>query len=363
MIRYNKTFLEKFSKENNFDVIETYNKIDKFDDKKSSKPGPKPSGINRDTRIVGKCKYNNCDEKFDTAFRDLYEHKSLYCKDHKSIIANEKRVETIRKEHGVDNITQVNEIKDKIKETNIDKYGATTPLQSPEIKEDIKNKHLQNFGGTNPSQNPNVQVKKKQNKLDNGNIKYKGDYLKLLLDNCDAILQQEYKDIILSRDTDILFKCKCGINNTKSFRNIENYGAYCEDCNCKNKTEEILKDFLKSNYPITFQFKQEWCKNIRYLPFDFCIEELKVIIELDGPQHFGKVKKWISLEDANKRDRYKMKCANDNGFSVIRIVQEDVWDNKYDWKKEILENIEKIKNEGKVQNVFMCKNSEYDIFN
>jgi very-short-patch-repair endonuclease len=132
---------------------------------------------------------------------------------------------------------------------------------------------------------------------------------------------------------------------------------------CINKTEGILKDFLQNHYLIETQFKKDWCKNITYLPFDFCIEELKIIIELDGGQHFNQVVNWYSPEIINERDRYKMKCANENGFSVIRIVQEDVWDNKYEWKKEILENIEKIKNEGKVQNVFMCKNSEYDIFN
>lgn len=131
---------------------------------------------------------------------------------------------------------------------------------------------------------------------------------------------------------------------------------------CKNKTEAILYDFLNKNHNTIIQYKQDWCKNKRYLPFDFCIEELKIIIELDGRQHFGQIEKWTSLEQVNENDRYKMKCANENGFSVIRIVQEDVWNDKYDWKKELLENIEKIKHEGKVKNIFMCKNGEYNIF-
>lgn len=32
------------------------------------------------------------------------------------------------------------------------------------------------------------------------------------------------------------------------------------------------------------------------------------------------------------RDLYKMKYANDNGFSIARIIQEDVSKNKYDWQ-------------------------------
>jgi hypothetical protein len=57
-----------------------------------------------------------------------------------------------------------------------------------------------------------------------------------------------------------------------------------------------------------------------------------------------------------------MKCANDNNFSVIRILQEDVLYDTYDWLIELKKNIEKIKNENKIQNIFMCYNNEYDIF-
>ena len=49
----------------------------------------------------------------------------------------------------------------------------------------------------------------------------------------------------------------------------------------------------------------------------------------------------------------------ENGFSVIRILQEDVFKNKYDWLQELTNNIEITTNEYRVQNVFMCKNDEY----
>ena len=38
-----------------------------------------------------------------------------------------------------------------------------------------------------------------------------------------------------------------------------------------------------------------------------------------------------------------MKCANDNGYSVIRLLQEDVFYDTYDWLEELRDNIEKIK--------------------
>ena len=52
---------------------------------------------------------------------------------------------------------------------------------------------------------------------------------------------------------------------------------------------------------------------------DFVLKLLKIIIELDGPQHFIQIMNWKSPKETCKGDIYKMKCANDNGFSVIRL--------------------------------------------
>jgi hypothetical protein len=57
-----------------------------------------------------------------------------------------------------------------------------------------------------------------------------------------------------------------------------------------------------------------------------------------------------------------MKCANENGYSIIRIVQEDVFKDKYNWLQELLDNIHKIVSEKVVQNIYMCKKDEYKDF-
>ena len=132
---------------------------------------------------------------------------------------------------------------------------------------------------------------------------------------------------------------------------------------CSNKTETIIYDEIKQIYAnIVRQYKVEWCKNITYLPFDFCIEENKIIIELDGRQHFEQVSNWSSPEKNLENDKYKEKCANENGYSVIRLLQEDVFNDKYDWKTELVNNIEKMKTANIIQNIYMCKNNEYEKF-
>jgi very-short-patch-repair endonuclease len=132
--------------------------------------------------------------------------------------------------------------------------------------------------------------------------------------------------------------------------------------NCKNKTEGKLKIFLEENllFEIETQFKLEECKRITYLPFDFCIEELKIIIELDGDQHFVQVSNWSSPEYTQLKDKYKMQKALNNGYTIIRVLQDDVCFDKNNWKENLLKAIENIYN--KPQAVYICENNEYTEF-
>ena len=128
-----------------------------------------------------------------------------------------------------------------------------------------------------------------------------------------------------------------------------------------NKTEGKLYEKINNIYnTLITQFTPYWIKPKR---FDFCITELKIIIELDGRQHFQQVSKWSSPEEQFENDKYKEKCANENGYSVIRLLQEDVFNDSYDWNKELCEAIENIKNNNDTKNIYLCKNNEYKDYN
>ena len=137
---------------------------------------------------------------------------------------------------------------------------------------------------------------------------------------------------------------------------------------CVNKTETKLYEKIVSLFPsLIRQFKKEWCinqlsKSNKYLPFDFCIPEYKIIIELDGPQHFRQIMNWKTPEEQRKRDKFKEECANNNGYSIIRLLQEDVMNDTYDWLKELCDAIEEIKSSNEFRNRRLCKNNEYDNF-
>jgi len=165
------------------------------------------------------------------------------------------------------------------------------------------------------------------------------------------------RQVFKSTHTKYWFKCVNNHEFKSSLSNITS-GTWCPYC--KHKTEKKLYDILNKIFPsLECQFKVEWCKNKNKLPYDFVLKEHKIIIELDGLQHFKQVGKWKSPEEILERDKYKELCANKNGYSVIRILQEDVLYDIYDWIKEISEHINEIIKKKEIRNVYMCKNNEY----
>lgn len=163
----------------------------------------------------------------------------------------------------------------------------------------------------------------------------------------------------INSTTPLLIICK----NHGEFYQTPDIHIYqkCGCPSCINKTEFKFFEKMKEFYPtMKRQFKVEWCKNKLCLPFDFVIEYLNIIIELDGDQHFKQISNWTSPEIQMEKDKYKIIAANKNGFSVIRLLQNDVYNDHFDWIEDIKVNIEKIVADKKIQNIFICKNNEYN---
>lgn len=119
----------------------------------------------------------------------------------------------------------------------------------------------------------------------------------------------------------------------------------CCWCKCQtHKTEAKLYSFIKNlNFNRGYGF--DWCKNKnnRKLPFDFINENHRIIIELDCDTHFKDVKGWYTLaEEERANDIYKMKSAIDNGYTIIRLLQEEVFYDHFDWKTELLKLLDDV---------------------
>jgi len=104
-----------------------------------------------------------------------------------------------------------------------------------------------------------------------------------------------------------------------------------------NKTEEKLFDYLSERYDeVERQFTLEDCKRINKLRFDMVIPEHKVIIEMDGLQHFKQVSNWLDPAKTLIRDIYKMRQAREKGYKVIRVCQDTVYKATESWLLEEL---------------------------
>jgi very-short-patch-repair endonuclease len=110
---------------------------------------------------------------------------------------------------------------------------------------------------------------------------------------------------------------------------------------CKNKSEAKMLAFLSNIYPdCKKQLRFEWCRfsiTNNIMPFDFGIG--KILIELDGEQHFTQISNWDTPKNVQVKDKEKIQKCMEQGYSIIHISQLDVWFDYYDWKKVLQEEI------------------------
>ena len=84
-------------------------------------------------------------------------------------------------------------------------------------------------------------------------------------------------------------------------------GSFCTIC--RNKTEKKLMAWLKITFPdttVTYQVRYKWCfkENSRNkMPFDFVIEELKLVLELNGAQHYDSSPQLPDSRDSGRTRR------------------------------------------------------------
>jgi hypothetical protein len=146
------------------------------------------------------------------------------------------------------------------------------------------------------------------------------------------------RTVFKSSNYKYLFECdRCTNSFEVTLGNVYG-GTWCPFCHLK--TEASLYEYLVQRYPITQrQFCPSWCINSKTghnLPFDFVIDQFHLIIELDGDQHFDQISNWESPKNTQINDKYKMYCAWNSGYSVIRLLQSEVLNDQINLDKELL---------------------------
>ena len=74
-----------------------------------------------------------------------------------------KASESVLEQYGVNNVFQLEDIKDKISKTNIERYGCENPFAAESIKNKLYQTNIEKYGVKYPQQNSSVREKTKKN--------------------------------------------------------------------------------------------------------------------------------------------------------------------------------------------------------
>jgi len=86
--------------------------------------------------------------------------------------SEKKLSKQISKGMGLKILFQSEEVKEKIMQTNLERYGVEYPSQSEEVQEKVRQTNLERYGVENPSQSEEVKEKKKQTNLERRGVEH-----------------------------------------------------------------------------------------------------------------------------------------------------------------------------------------------
>lgn len=112
---------------------------------------------------------------------------------------------------------------------------------------------------------------------------------------------------------------------------------------CVNKTQAMVHTFvhgfvarLLPSIDVIHEWSPDWLGRRR---FDIGIPRLRLIVEVDGKQHYVQVANWPPPHETQANDRWKKERATENDFSVFRIRTHDIRKKGSKWKEHVQELI------------------------
>ena len=116
---------------------------------------------------IPKCKNKKCNNNVKwQKSRPIYTDFCSTTCGYESDERKEKIRQTNLERYGVENPNQSKEIQNKTKKTNLERYGVENPNQSKEIREKTKQTNLERYGVESPLQSKEIQEKIKQTNLE-----------------------------------------------------------------------------------------------------------------------------------------------------------------------------------------------------
>ena len=149
------------------------------------------------------------------------------------------------------------------------------------------------------------------------------------------LISNEYEN----NNSHLEIKCDKGHNYKSTYANFKN-GKRCPYCK-SSKGENIISEILDNmNISYIRQYRFDNCKDKYTLPFDFYLNQLNILIEFDGIQHFRETGSFGNNDyyhEIKKHDDIKNKFSKDNNIKLIRINYKEIENIKDILEKELLD--------------------------
>lgn len=256
---------------------------------------------------LNKVKYQNYQNsiKFDGKF---------YCMKNKC--AYKKLKLSNNKKYNVENVFQLDSVKEQIIITNNEKYDCDNPQQNKEIKERTEQTCIKKYGFRNPFQNEDIKKKCRETNLKNLGVEYPTQSPIVI----DKIIQSNLSNHGVQwgmQNRKILDKAIKTSFKISNYKSLTYQGSYELDFLKYMENKGIL-DKLSQN--ITIRYTIEGIEHV-YHP-DYYIKDLNLICE---------IKSSYIYHLHYKLNQFKQKAAFDNGYDFIMII-----DKNYDELEKLL---------------------------
>jgi hypothetical protein len=258
--------------------------------------------------------------------------------------------EKFSQKYGVDHPSKVKSISDKIKKTNLEKFGFESPLSSPIIRDKFKKTNLEKWGEDHYSKTDNYKESVKKTNLERWGVEWtlqnkeiRDKAIKTSLEKwgvTNPIMSDESRKRFkitsdpnyISYEGSGISKLICDnghiymINTSNYSTRKKNRTPLCTVCNPIGTSSSLKEDelyrFIKSNY--SGEVIQSWRDG---LEIDIYLPDLKLGFEFNGLY-------WHSDEWKDKNYHLdKTLYFRERGIRIIHI-----WEDDWDFKKEILES-------------------------
>jgi hypothetical protein len=239
--------------------------------------------------------------------------------------------------YGVDNPSKTESVTKKREQTSIERYGCVCTLQNAEVQEKTRQTNIERYGTESPNQAQSVKDKKAETYIKKYGVPNPAC---VNVKNYENRNEKYWRENFITEDGYFLidevlkyhgYSGYDAINKLKRMFNITEPNIFKLRSNAQKEIYEFLYEKIQTK--ITFNDRSV----IHPLELDIYIDDLKLAIEFNGVMYhsFGEheSKKFNRpVEDPNHLLKKTSACQEKN----IRLVH--IWD--FDWRK----NKEKIKN-------------------